>query len=1381
MARDYIFDTGARITSSYDKCKYIQEFEIHLRNMKTLLSKRQPSNGFALIATILLMVLLAIITIGTLSLSVVNLRTGNQDSVQARARANARMALMIAIGELQKQMGADQRISAKSDILDPDSSEITHRHWTGSWNSWKAGDSASSQHRTIQGVADEMAPTYLPSRNDHFRKWLVSLTDSEASSISTPRALNLQASNLPSKEDDAIFLVAKGSLGETSGNSDDFVAARLLDIKDMATSQITGRYGWWVGDESQKARIMEDSYAAEEEDLTSVDKIFRNQAPASMGNKTVKGLENIQDDEDLGRIPSLATLDLVEGAVDRPAQRNFHDVTPFSFSILSDVREGGLKRDLSTLLERTVDPDERSDEFMLYKFNVKDAWANDTVKYPTLPVTPQESVPIQDLAAFYQLYDQSKKAGIQYTSTALPNSIQLINPDYGNATDYTTKFQREYTTLYRNPVPVKIQFLLSIYAEPITAADRAATWTTYTVNRHVPLTDTHKLRYAVTPAVTMWNPYNVPIVMESGASRTQQLVVKAPPLYFNIRKMRADGATFQDGVITLNGMVTGVGNRSELIKLNIPGVNAPNNSPIVFQPGEVRVFSATTSSPYFLAQSQMHHAAQNMNSGKNLVDVVPGWNPNGILTLRQSTDGYQIGNEHNKYVPYTGTTPGSATPVVNLLYEPGATGTRERWSYTMNANSSDAFEFTVLSETPTYPTAWPASEGTSPDGAAFCFYMAQRYFSAGGSGASQGFGYLNLRHMSFVSRFGGGSGNVGGAARQANIAKLPRAFNEQIIKLGASTINLGTALEPVTANTITGASGAGETVPFLQLAFMAGCETSELANGGIAAGRKFPSRPFLHSSPIQPTVIDKVDSTAPYNHGWNWWIDEMNSVLESMVQESQSGNGFYGGGYSTESGVTHVVQQEIPVTPPISIAALSHARLGGFTLANEAPVAHGYTGQQMENLDGNQSNLDDPTGNLGFQRVTATGQGGMFPHVLQAIGNSYANPILDAGVAYDLEWKRLCDQDDGERDVVFADHSYLANKALWDDYFFSSITPQSNTIEIFGNTSRDAKQVASEFFFDANPLPNRRITPYLNNMDQQELDALFAAKDTYTDGLADKIAGHLMVKGPFNVNSTSVEAWKVFFSSLKGKPIAYLDGGKAPKEAATGSTAPIGMGSLPTGLPADTTATEDPRDPQQWKGLRVITEEEIDALAQAMVREVKKRGPFLSLSEFVNRRLDPNNTDGVALKGALQAALDYDGADSKGPEVTINKNFRSDARILDDEVETIDFAFEDAAKGPAAYGSSAYVDQADVLRQFAEQLTPRGDTFVIRAYGDALDKNGKVIARAWCEAVVQRTPDYVDKTDENHLPFSDLQSEANKRFGRSFQIYSFRWLNSSEI
>lgn len=70
---------------------------------------------------------------------------------------------------------------------------------------------------------------------------------------------------------------------------------------------------------------------------------------------------------------------------------------------------------------------------------------------------------------------------------------------------------------------------------------------------------------------------------------------------------------------------------------------------------------------------------------------------------------------------------------------------------------------------------------------------------------------------------------------------------------------------------------------------------------------------------------------------------------------------------------------------------------------------------------------------------------------------------------------------------------------------------------------------------------------------------------------------------------------------------------------------------------------------------------------------------------------------------------------------------------------------------------------------------------MIRTYGDSLDAQGNVVARAWCEAVVQRTPDYVDKTDDNHVKSAELKSDSNKRFGRSFQIVSFRWLNASEI
>jgi hypothetical protein len=305
------------------------------------------------------------------------------------------------------------------------------------------------------------------------------------------------------------------------------------------------------------------------------------------------------------------------------------------------------------------------------------------------------------------------------------------------------------------------------------------------------------------------------------------------------------------------------------------------------------------------------------------------------------------------------------------------------------------------------------------------------------------------------------------------------------------------------------------------------------------------------------------------------------------------------------------------------------------------------------------------------------------------------------------------------------------------------------------------------------PLSNRRIAPYSARLTTNALNTLTGQLNTYTNGFADKIASHLIVEGSFNINSTSVEAWKILFSSLKGKPSVYFKSGVTPGESSPANTV-VGYGSLPSAEAIAAGSISGPNFPaEQWTSGRELSDEEIEKLAIAMVGQVKLRGPFLSLSEFINRRLDGTNQE-LALKGALQAALDH-------PDVPINAQFRKNDRILDNETASITFPFDAAANGPVAYGSAAYVDQADILRGLSEQLTPRGDTFVIRAYGDSIGKNGEVLARAWCEAVVQRVPDYFDSADEPHVKHSNLTSEANRRFGRKLQIVSFRWLNGNEI
>ena len=101
-------------------------------------------------------------------------------------------------------------------------------------------------------------------------------------------------------------------------------------------------------------------------------------------------------------LPTRGSLDLVDGAQDEPSGF-FHAVTPHSYSPIIDVREGGVKRDLTTLLERPIKRNgsgvaqETKDEFMLYRFKTKDRWVGSGF---------EEAVPIHDLAAYYQLYSR---------------------------------------------------------------------------------------------------------------------------------------------------------------------------------------------------------------------------------------------------------------------------------------------------------------------------------------------------------------------------------------------------------------------------------------------------------------------------------------------------------------------------------------------------------------------------------------------------------------------------------------------------------------------------------------------------------------------------------------------------------------------------------------------------------------------------------------------------------------------------------------------------------------------------------------------------------------------------------------------------------------
>jgi hypothetical protein len=215
-----------------------------------------------------------------------------------------------------------------------------------------------------------------------------------------------------------------------------------------------------------------------------------------------------------------------------------------------------------------------------------------------------------------------------------------------------------------------------------------------------------------------------------------------------------------------------------------------------------------------------------------------------------------------------------------------------------------------------------------------------------------------------------------------------------------------------------------------------------------------------------------------------------------------------------------------------------------------------------------------------------------------------------------------------------------------------------------------------------------------------------------------------------------------------------------------------------------------PNGSNGWSGVRFLNDTQLKKLAEECVKQVKRRGPFLNFSEFINRRL---SNDDLGLMGALQSAIDYD--DKSPDSKSINYRYKQAPGFMLNKAELgrTSFSTPEAAEGSRLAGIPGYVIQSDLLKPIANTLTVRDDTFRIRAYGEALDASGKVTARAWCEAVVQRLPEYQDPSAnsadvparllDNNGVFSDnpALSLTNARFGRKFRIESFRWLNSDEV
>ncbi len=522
------------------------------------------------------------------------------------------------------------------------------------------------------------------------------------------------------------------------------------------------------------------------------------------------------------------------------------------------------------------------------------------------------------------------------------------------------------------------------------------------------------------------------------------------------------------------------------------------------------------------------------------------------------------------------------------------------------------------------------------------------------------------------------------------------------------------------------ASTIGNPRPFLTTIFGA----------RMTSNTHLSAKGFVQSSPlvnytamgrkdeVEPTISRQYGGTRhPVNSPFDFSFEALSAAGSDVLPNVGDGNsGYIVTGFTSGTGVSRCVVAGIPLRPIASLAELQH-----WDLRYENPIP---------------------------------------PYAFNIIGNSDATPLLPSNA--------VTNPGDSPLPVNLQhDDFYCANHLLFDDWFLSSIAPNPNT---FGPAGPSLQDTYSDFIEGKEPLANRAYRPIAEDTATDNPQSLYS--QNVGNGAAwRKIASRFEVEGMFNVNSTSVTAWRALLGHARNQKIPYIESSGNTWDVALSE--PTDYAFTRTNVAGDTRASNasfGDTDPEIG-GYQVFDEQILDRLAEEIVIQVRLRGPFLSLAEFVNRQL---STGELALAGAIQTALNKLSADAGSNPYQTVQDLSSPSLAQPPGHPAQAYKFPEAAIGYGAYGVPGWTRQADVLRPLAPILSARDDTFTIRAYGDARDASGRILARATCEAVVRRTRDFVDAADAADT-ITPLTSETNRTFGRRFQLVSFRWLHDSEI
>jgi hypothetical protein len=1193
-----------------------------------------------------MMVLITVIAIGLMGLASIELRSSSRSVAAQQARANARLALVLAIGSLQKHAGPDQRVTGPADLLAGSAgtnSPVANPNWTAVWKSVMPDGSPVIQRQGNRGGlrdrrfsegwdAESALLVQLVSGNEDQRRFTASSANTD-----------------PAKFE---LLVGKGSLGA----SDNASQVRAPKVRVTDAGQSPGEYAWWVGDLGTRANIAtRDRFAGQ-----SGRSAETRQLQIAQDFSTVATASKETPDEVRAKLLTPGEFDLHAG--EATGGTRFHAFTTDSESVLADVREGGLKKDLTPYLLGNGSIDGLDGAEGLASLGVSD---NDNL---IGPATKQAATLYPDGGEATRMADVSPSFGLLRDWAQRANSTSftatVANAEHPATRPVDDNKMNGYGG--HNQLPVQFENRTESDVAPVLVESSIYYNLSYYETADVDPRQKIGLRLHLYPRVAIWNPYN--IALNVGASMVAMQINGSKSVEVTLKDNRKQTFRMSWGRISnASGAYSGPRRGTHYFQLKAATI-APGET-LVFSPAGNQLYDNTTLSNNLLTP-----------------DVAPDPGRSFYMDKRPDND------------PSPGSGERDVLFRVGQTFPPNPAIKHDR----------------LMAE----PVEWREVVPVKPSGnvQAAGYTQADDYFMywkpiPPGSGAKDLASFNRLPHGRFVSC----------AFQYGDEDELPVQWSNR---------------DPVPFQR-TDSSGVTSQIPDrrtrdgFRLRWFREHPSNLLGSGSLQGTPHFEDAPIanwnMRASYSLRSPYENVSDVAPHYFGI-YTRDLFDDAVAWTSLTPRSGpGGQLGDPFDQPQAGVRRILFDVPRNGAevVSLGAFQHLKFSEFIWNPSYAFGNSLADPRVDlTMTQPDRSLDINSREGGWNRDSIG---------YATDGRSGSDT---AGVSDADNWahhaRGLLEQFMKDQNMTF-DLSYELNHSLWDRYFLSTGTAQ-NKRAFIGDPEK-------------NPLPNGRLLPR-------------PGANTREDDVIDfhRAASALTLDGGFNVNSTQVAAWEALLLSSAGVrgdedqvsfPRIYNLSGTTDGSSATRS--------------------------ESWTSQRMLDRGDVRKLAEAIVVEVRLRGPFLSLSDFVNRRLVNDETGRM---GALEAALN---------KSRVNASFTGNFPLNNRE-KLPNYRHVDNIKDPtrleqtskpdsSAWGALGFVTQADLLQALGPVLTARSDTFVVRSYGNALDKKGKVIAEAWCEAVVQRTPEPLSPDESGINPDTRLPTD----FGRRFEVKRFRWLHRDEV